>query len=88
MVEISVNTLEWLLFGTLRYSMGRMSVASSITAKALIDLFPKITPQARTQLIYELRSELERAKGAGRPLGHKIDDDTWRETLATLESMA
>lgn len=74
----------WLLY-SLRYALGRRSVACSETAEILLEFFPRLTRHQQIQIITEIRDNLESAENSGSTLGDPIDHTLWVVTAVKLE---
>jgi hypothetical protein len=74
--------LDWLLLMTLRYSLGRMSYAPSMTSEIIIRHKAALTEHRRKQMVEEIKNHLD-----ANPYTEGFQDipETWKALAAELE---
>jgi len=87
LLAVDKNDMWILLMSTIRYSMGRRTYMSSLAGELVIKYRNYLTKDQLTQIVGEIRKELELVENSGCFLGDGVDHEAWKKTVSAIERL-
>lgn len=82
-IEVPQEDLYTLLHCAINYAFGRTTYMTEIAPAMVRTYWTKLTPDQRGTLTRNLRADVN--SYANRTIGHKCDDESWRNLIQWME---